>query len=81
MPTSMLVYRVEVGWHRNGGQVTVASVEGSPTVTCSRGVRLEADGLIDEYKEQLFDAISIPGQPSSIVCTAQQLPLAQRILV
>lgn len=46
---------------RAGAQVTVASVEGTPTVTCSRGVRLVADGLIDDYKHQLFDAISIPG--------------------
>lgn len=46
---------------RAGAQVMVASVEDSLTVTCSRGVRLEADGRIDDYKEQLFAAIALPG--------------------
>lgn len=42
--------------------MTVASVEREPEVTCSRGVRLVADGLISDYKGVLFDAISLPGQ-------------------
>lgn len=45
--------------------MTVASVEGTPEVTCSRGVRLVADGLIGDYGEVLFDAISLPGGPPS----------------
>lgn len=53
-------FRAKEGGRR--WQVTVASVERKPEVTCSRGVRLVADGLIGDYKGVLFDAISLPGQ-------------------
>ena len=41
--------------------VTVASVEAGPEVTCSRGVRLIADGLLSEYAGETYDCIALPG--------------------
>jgi len=41
--------------------VTVASVGPNKLVKCSRGVKIEADVLIDEVKDRSFDAIILPG--------------------
>jgi len=42
-------------------QVTVASVEPTLRIVASRGVKLEADVLIDECDKQEYDMIVIPG--------------------
>jgi 4-methyl-5(b-hydroxyethyl)-thiazole monophosphate biosynthesis len=46
---------------RAGAAVTVASVSGSLQVTCSRGVKLVADALLDELADTAYDAIVLPG--------------------
>lgn len=46
---------------RAGAAVTVASVENSLEVTCSRGVKLVADQLISEAAAQQYDLIACPG--------------------
>lgn len=46
---------------RAGADVTVASVEATRQVTCSRGVNLTADTLIEECAETLYDLIVLPG--------------------
>jgi 4-methyl-5(b-hydroxyethyl)-thiazole monophosphate biosynthesis len=47
---------------RAGAAVTLASVEpGRLLVTCSRGVRLEADAHIADCAGATFDAIALPG--------------------
>lgn len=45
---------------RAGASVTVASVDG-PTVTCSRGVKLQADRLVADVASETFDLIAVPG--------------------
>ena len=45
---------------RAGASVTVASV-GNLIVTCSRGVKIEADTHIDQCISQTFDLIALPG--------------------
>ena len=45
---------------RAGADVVVASV-GAREVTCSRGVRLVADKLLNECKADTFDLIALPG--------------------
>lgn len=45
---------------RAGAIVTVASV-GNLKITCSRGVKIEADTLIDQCASQTFDLIALPG--------------------
>lgn len=46
---------------RAGLDVVVASVHEHKQVTAARGCRLEADSLIEDVKEELFDAIVLPG--------------------
>lgn len=46
---------------RAGAEVTVASVEQQCEVTCSRGVKLVADRLIDECTGVTYDLIALPG--------------------
>jgi 4-methyl-5(b-hydroxyethyl)-thiazole monophosphate biosynthesis len=41
--------------------VTVASVSGRRTVTCSRGVVLTADALIEVLRKSEFDLVALPG--------------------
>jgi 4-methyl-5(b-hydroxyethyl)-thiazole monophosphate biosynthesis len=45
---------------RAGAEVTVASV-GALQITASRGLRIVADGLIDQYLTTDFDLIALPG--------------------
>ena len=44
----------------SGAHVTIASVEEGLQVTCSRGVRLTADAMIDNVADQAFDLIALP---------------------
>merc|ERR1711988_380885 len=46
---------------RAGAEVVVASVMDSQTVVCSRKVKLVADAVLDDVKDQTFDAIVLPG--------------------
>lgn len=46
---------------RAGAEVTVASVEAARTVTCSRGVRIEADAFIVDCADEMYDLIAAPG--------------------
>ncbi|HOX25343.1 MAG TPA: DJ-1/PfpI family protein [Candidatus Krumholzibacteria bacterium] len=46
---------------RAGITVTVAAVGADLAVTCSRGVRLVADRLLDDLAGQTFDLIALPG--------------------
>ena len=46
---------------RAGVKVTVASVTGQKLVTMSRGVRIEADCLLEDCQGQQFDMIALPG--------------------
>jgi 4-methyl-5(b-hydroxyethyl)-thiazole monophosphate biosynthesis len=45
---------------RAGAEVVVASV-GAREVTCSRGVKIVADRLLEECKDDAFDMIALPG--------------------
>ena len=45
---------------RAGASVTVASVESSPTVCCSRNVKIVADALMTEVAEEQYDLIVLP---------------------
>lgn len=46
---------------RGGAKVTVASVESTLMVRCSRGVKLEADVFISSCVDQKWDLIALPG--------------------
>ncbi len=46
---------------RADAEVTVASVEQARMVTCSRGVRIEADALIVACAGETYDLIAVPG--------------------
>ncbi|KAI8108198.1 hypothetical protein M9434_006227 [Picochlorum sp. BPE23] len=46
---------------RAEAQVTLASVEETTQVTCSRGVNIVADKLIGECAEEQFELIALPG--------------------
>lgn len=46
----------------SGALVTMASVEESMQVTCSRGVRIVADAMIADVADQAFDLIAVPVQ-------------------
>ena len=46
---------------RGGAKVTVASVEPTLLVRCSRGVKLEADVFISSCVEHQWDLIALPG--------------------
>lgn len=46
---------------RAGADVLVASVENSDTVVCSRNVKIVADKLIKDVKDNSFDLIALPG--------------------
>lgn len=48
-------------------QVTVASVEDSPQVVCSRSVRLVADTLIGDCASNTYDLIALPVSAHAVV--------------
>lgn len=45
---------------RAGATVTVGSVESTHEVTCSRGVKIVADKLIDECSTESYDLVALP---------------------
>jgi len=48
---------------RAGAEVVIASIEDTTTLEGRSGIRLLADALLDEVKNQSFDLLLIPGGP------------------
>ena len=46
---------------RAGIEVVAASIEGRRMLTCARGTRLTADGMLVDVLAQTFDLIVLPG--------------------
>ena len=46
---------------RGGAKVTVASVESTLDVVCSRGVKISADTCITQCVDQTWDLVALPG--------------------
>ena len=51
---------------RSGANVTLASVEDSLQVTCSRGVKITADKFVSDCNGP-FDLIALPGEPPNVI--------------
>lgn len=56
-------------------EVVVASVEGRRMLTCSRGTRLTADGMLVDLLAQAFDVIALPGGTAGCEHLAAHHPL------
>ena len=52
---------------RGGAAVTVASVESTLQVVCSRGVKLSADTFIDSCIDKQWDLIALPGKVKFVI--------------
>ncbi len=46
---------------RGGVEVVVASVHDHQTICAARGTKIEADVLLSDIQERMFDAIALPG--------------------
>jgi protein deglycase len=57
---------------RAGIEVVLASVEELRLINGSRNIRIDADVLLPEVLDQLFDAIVIPGMVSHPLKSANQ---------
>lgn len=60
-------------------EVVVASVEGRRMLTCARGTRLTADGMLVDLLAQPFDLIVLPGGVVGCEHLAAHQPLMQMI--
>jgi len=60
-------------------EVVVASIETRRMITCSRGVRLTADAMLNDVLVQDFDLIVLPGGMPGAQRLAEHQPLAQRV--
>lgn len=60
-------------------EVVVASIEGRRMLTCARGMRLTADGMLVDILAQAFELIALPGGERGAQHMAAHQPLAQRI--
>jgi 4-methyl-5(b-hydroxyethyl)-thiazole monophosphate biosynthesis len=60
-------------------QVTVASIEAEPGVTCARGTRLVADALFSDVQHQTFDLIVLPGGLAGAERLGAHQPLAEKV--
>jgi 4-methyl-5(b-hydroxyethyl)-thiazole monophosphate biosynthesis len=60
-------------------EVVVASIEVRRMITCSRGVRLTADAMLNDVLAQEFDLIVLPGGMPGAQRLAEHMPLAQRV--
>ncbi|OLF52103.1 DJ-1 family glyoxalase III [Pseudomonas chlororaphis] len=58
-------------------EVLVASVEGRRMLTCARGTRLTADGMLVDVLAQAFDLIVLPGGAVGAQHLAAHQPLMQ----
>mmetsp|Transcript_6870 Transcript_6870/g.9814 ORF Transcript_6870/g.9814 Transcript_6870/m.9814 type:complete len:183 (+) Transcript_6870:75-623(+) len=62
---------------RAGAEVTVASVTGKLLVTMSRGLKIEADALIEDCTGTAWDAIACPGGMPGAERLAASAPLVE----
>lgn len=60
-------------------EVVVASIENRRMLTCARGTRLTADGMLMDILAQPFELIVLPGGEKGAQHMAAHQPLAQRI--
>jgi len=60
-------------------EVVVASIETRRMITCSRGVRLTADAMLNDVLAQDFDLIALPGGMPGAQRLAEHQPLAHRV--
>ncbi|MDD2050411.1 DJ-1 family glyoxalase III [Pseudomonas putida] len=61
-------------------EVVVASIEGRRMLTCARGTRLTADGMLVDLLAQPFDLIVLPGGEKGVQHMAVHQPLTQRVV-
>ena len=62
---------------RAGIEVVAASIEGRRMLTCARGTRLTADGMLVDVLAQTFDLIVLPGGVVGSLHLAAHQPLQQ----
>lgn len=60
-------------------EVTVASIEREPTVTCARGCRLTADAPFAELRKETFDLIALPGGSAGAAAFHKHAPLIDKL--
>ncbi len=60
-------------------EVVVASIEGRRMLTCARGTRLTADGMLVDVLAQPFDLVVLPGGDKAAQHMAQHQPLGQLV--
>lgn len=60
-------------------EVVVASIEGRRMLTCARGTRLTADGMLVDLLAQPFDLMVLPGGEKGVQHMAAHPPLAQQV--
>lgn len=61
-------------------EVVVASIEGRRMLTCARGTRLTADGMLVDLLAQPFELIALPGGEKGVQHMAVHQPLTQRVV-
>lgn len=61
-------------------EVVVASIEGRRMLTCARGTRLTADGMLVDLLAQPFDLMVLPGGEKAAQHMAAHQPLHQRVV-
>ena len=64
---------------RAGAKVTTASVSDNIQVTCSRGVKIEADVLISAVTTEKYDLIVLPGGMPGATHLRESVPLQQML--
>jgi 4-methyl-5(b-hydroxyethyl)-thiazole monophosphate biosynthesis len=64
---------------RAGAKVTTASVSDNIQVTCSRGVKIEADVLISAVASESYDLIVLPGGMPGATHLRDSVPLKQML--
>jgi len=64
---------------RAGAKVTTASVSDNIQVTCSRGVKIEADVLISAVASESYDLIVLPGGMPGATHLRDSVPLQQML--
>jgi protein deglycase len=60
-------------------EVTVASIEREPTVTCARGLKITADTTLNEVKKDTFELIAVPGGSQGAAALGKNRALVEMI--
>ncbi len=60
-------------------EVTVASIEKTPVVDATRGIKLTADALFSEVAHQEFDLIALPGGEQGARALGAHQPLVDKL--